>query len=405
MALFKLEDVVQPLTRQDVQTSIYRVFAQVGISTTAWGSGAVVRTMTVAVSVTIAAWTQVQARIAAAGFVELSAKKWLRLAAYHLFGVEWIEATYASGYVQLVNSGGGVFSLDAGDLIVTCTRTGKTYRSTEGFELGVLGTVSVAVTAIEAGSASNAAPGELAQVVTPPMLNVTCSNSAALVGSDDETDASLKLRCKEKLGSLSPMGPWDAYAFAARSSSRIVAGGAPATTGITRTRVRRDGYGNLQLIVANNSGPVTGTVGDTSTDLGAIDDAIQRGAAPLGTNASTVSAQAVGVTPRYKAYCYSTARRTSDEVKTLVNAALLEFFRTQPIGGNTLDPSDVVGFIYADALRACIANALPGEIFHVELIDPSGDIALTANQVAVFATASASSEVQFVTRPEGSVAA
>lgn len=376
MALFSLADLTAPATRDEVQASIYRVLGTLGVKTSSWEPGAVTRTMIVGVSAVLAAFSQLQARIAASGFLDLSEGSWLTLVARYVYGVERIDPTFAAGALTLTNSGGGLYLLDPGDLIASNASTGKTYRNTEAITLEAGQTLSVAISATEAGSASNAAAGAITNLVST-LLNVSVSNASALVGIDAEPDQTLRIRCKEKLGALSPFGPWDAYAYAARTSKRS----SGETTGITRTRILKDGYGNVTLVAASASGPVLGTIGDTASDLGAVDEAIQRWAAPLCVAAHTESAAAVEVTVVYELWAYNTSGLTDAQLKSAVQSALATFFAAQPIGGALLSPGDASGKLYLDAVRAVISNAVD-EVFHVAVTSPASDVALTGTQVA-----------------------
>jgi phage-related baseplate assembly protein len=216
------------------------------------------------------------------------------------------------------------------------------------------------------------------------LLNVTCSNPASLVGLDTETDAALRVRCSEKLGALSPMGPWDAYAYAARNAHRST--GEPC--GVTRTRTLKDGFGNVTLIVASASGPVTGTIGDQTTDLGAVDEAVQQLAAPLAVTAHTESATIVTTGVTYELWAYNTSGQSNAQIDDSVEAKLIAFTAMQPVGGNTLLP----------AIKSAIASVLP-QIFHVVVTVPGGDVALTNRQVMVLGTVTGT--IHQVASPEG----
>lgn len=380
MAFFSLSDLTTPATRADVQASIYRVLGIMGVNTTAWGAGAVVRTLTVAVSAILSAFSSLQAQIASSGFLDLAEKDWLTLVAKHVYDVDRTEAAFATGTLTLSNSGGGIYAVDPGDLIVATPvtpdpRSGKTYRNDEAFVLGAGATIVVAITAVEAGSESTAGAGAITVLVTS-LLNVTCSNPNALVGLDEETDAALRARCSEKLGALSPMGPWDAYTYAARNAHRST--GEPC--GITRTRTLKDGFGNVTLVVGSQSGVVTGTIGDLATDLGAVDEAIQTLAAPLAVTAHTQSATAVNQAISYELWAYNTSGLNDAQIALAVQGALVTFTAKQPIGGNTLTPADTTGYVWSDAIKAAISGVLP-QIFHVVITVPAADVALTLTQV------------------------
>lgn len=376
MALFSLSDLTKPVTRAEVQANIFAVLGVLGISTTAWAEGDVVHTLIVSVSAVVAALSSLQANIAKSGFLDMSSGPWLEVVAKQVYNVDPIRATYASGECQLHNSGGGLYVQAVGECIVRNPTTGKSYRNAEAFTLNPGATLIAVFEAVEAGSASNAASDTITSMVSN-LLSVSVTNTTVFTGLDAEPDPAIRGRSKMKLGSLSPMGPWDAYAYAARTAVR--AGGEPA--GVTRTRLLKDGYGNVTAVVGSASGTVGGTLGDLSTDLGAVDEAVQRNAAPFCVAAHTQSATALAVTVSYELWAYNTSGLDDAGLKLAVRAKLAEFFSSLAIGGATLTPGAPTGYVYVDALRAVISTAIPQTI-HVVLTLPAADVALTATQVA-----------------------
>jgi hypothetical protein len=375
---FSLEDLTTPVTRAEVEASIYQVLSVLGVSTTSWKSGAVVRTMIAAVSIVLSAFSVLQSKIARAGFLELSTGDWLTLVAHYGYGVDKILATFATGQVTLINGGGGVYSGDPDDLIFSNGTTGKTYRNTTAFSIDALGTVTLDIQASEQGSASSSTPGAIDTLITP-LLGVTCSNALPVLGRDAEDDPSLRARCSETLGALSPFGPWDAYASAVRNATHADG----SSLGITRFRNVKDGSGNVYTYLATASGGVTGTVGDLETDLGIADEAIQQLAAPLSVTAHTLSATPVTITPTYEVWMYNTSGQSPSEVQTLIATRLGEFMAGQPIGGNVIAPAG--GKVFVDAIRAVIAGTFP-QIFHVALTVPAADVTLAITGVPVLGT-------------------
>lgn len=379
--MFSLNDLVTPLTRDQVQASIYEVLGIVGVNTTTWKPGAVVRTMIAATSIVIAAFSSLTAQIARSGFLELAEGDWLTLVARHVYAVERELATFAEGQITLTNAGGGTFTLDPDDLVISNPATGKSYRNTLPFTLGALTSITIPIRAIEAGSASTSSPNAITQVETT-LLGVTCTNAVAVVGRDAEQDPALRARCSEKLGALSPNGPWDAYSYAARNAKR------PDGTaiGVTRVRISKDGFGNVTVYCATASGAVTGTVIDPNTDLGIVDLEIQRKAAPLAVTANAVSAAPVSIPITYSVWMRNSSGLTSGQIEAAVSAKLTTFMAGQPIGGNVIgaDP----GKVFQDAIKTAIGSTRP-EIFHVVVTAPAADVVLALNQVPVLGTVTA----------------
>lgn len=371
-----LDDLTTPMTVDEITQSIYSVLAAVGVNTTTWKPGAVVRTIIAAVAVVMAAFTVLTSLIAKSGWLELAEGDWLTLVARHVFGVERQTATFATGEITLVNGGGGVFGPFAiGDAVFKNTTTGKTYRNAAGFSLGALGTVTVAIQAVEAGSASTSGPTAIDALVTT-MLSVTVSNAASVVGLDDESDPSLRTRCLEKRSSLSPNGPRDAYAFFARAAVRTTDG---SSVGVTRVRVTAvSSTGNVTVTVANATGAVSGTAGNPATDLGAVDQTIKLNVVPDGITETTQSATPQTIGLGYDLWIYADANLSDAAIQALVATKWATFMTTQPIGGNVISPAP--GKVFVDAIRAAIGSVRP-EIFHVVVSAPGADVVLADTDV------------------------
>lgn len=375
--MFSLSDLTTPLTRDQVKASIYNVLNIVGVDTTSWKPGAAVRTMITGSSVVMAAFSTLQAKIASSGFLELATDEWLTLVARYVFNEERLEATQATGIVTLTNAGGLTFVLDPGDVVLLNPDTDKTYTNDDAINLGPGDVLDIAITSEEFGAATSSTPNTIVQLVTT-LLGVTVTNAASVVGQDAEEDPILRIRCKEKLGSLSPNGPWDAYSFVARKATRLDG----TTIGVTRVRVTKDGFGHVEVYCATATGGVTGTSGDPNTDLGAIHDAIQHQAAPLSITENTHSAVAIVLPVTYTATMYNTSGLSEQQIKDAIASALTAYFPLQPIGGNVVGG---VGYIFQDAVRTVIGASL-SQIFHVVVTLPAGDTVLGISDVATLGT-------------------
>src|SRR5262249_36462305 len=156
-------------------------------------------------------------------------------------------------------------------------------------KLGPLSWIDIDIRAGEVGASSTAAPNTITEFVTK-LLGVEVTNAAPLVGLDAESDAALRVRCRDSLGALSPNGPPAAYRYWAKTAKR--ADGSPV--GVTRVRLMPPpGDGSMQMYVASATGPVSGNANDPSTDLGAVNKAIQENAVPYGHGPVTVSSATV----------------------------------------------------------------------------------------------------------------
>lgn len=372
-----LDDLTTPLTYQEIRDSIYTVIASTGTDHTVWKPGAIMRTFITAVAIVLAGMSRLQASIAAGAYLDRSSGNWLTLLAYFVYGVTRIADTFATGTITLNNTGGGSFSEAAGAVTFTDPSTGKQFRNVEAFTLDPLETgVVVAIRAVESGSESTAIPGAINTITSPAMSGVTCSNAAALIGTDLESDARLRVRCRERLGALSPNGPWDAYSYVAKSA--VTSTGQPVA--ITRVRTEHDGFGNVNAYLATDSGPATGTVGDLATDLGAADEAMQQLATPQAVTLNTFAASSFDVPVVYQLWVYDSLSLTDAQLIAAVNARVTAYFKTLPIGGDR-KPSEL-GKVRRDLIKAVIAGTRP-EIFAVEISSLSADPELAANEVPV----------------------
>lgn len=376
-----IEDLTKPVTRDEAKASIYDTLGVVGVKTTAWRPGAVVRTIITAVAILFSACTNLIAAIAKASFLEFATASWLTLVAKHVYGVLRLESTFGVGTFTLTNTGGGLFDVDPGDLIVRNPDTDATYTNREFFSLGAGATLTIPIVALEAGADSTSSVGTITEFVTP-LLNVTGSNPTAVVGADAEDDASLRTRCYEVLGSRSANGPADAYASIARGAKRADG----SAIGVTRVRHVKDGRGNIYLYLATASGTVLGGAEDISTDLGVINDQVQRKVAPLGVTAHTVGATPRPVDVSYRVWLLDTSGMTETELETAIAKELGKYFGAAPIGGFVIDGEP--GRIYSDDIKKVFGAACP-EIFRVEF-DPSlPDIDVAANFAPTLGVATA----------------
>lgn len=372
-----LDELTTPLTRAEVEAEIYAALAAEGVSTTSWLPGAVMRTIITAIAIILSAFSHLTAAIARSGFLARSEGAWLTLVARHVYGVERIAGTFASGTVILNNAAGGIFNLDAGDLIVRHGVSGKTYRSTEALSLGSGETgVVIAVEAMESGSDSTASPNTIDAFETP-LIGVTVNNPTAIVGLDEESDEALRIRCRAKLGSLSPAGPPDAYQFAVLSAT--TSEGAPA--GATRVALQADGTGGVDVYVATASGPLTGSLGDASTPLGAVSSAVQ-GMVPFAITARVSNAPVVEVDVEYSLWVRASVGRTVDELRQSIATRISHYLGTMPIGG--LSRPGLPNRVFREGLEAVIAEEVGAlNVIDLEVTAPGLGVSLAANAAPV----------------------
>lgn len=374
-----VEDLTRRLTIDECQGVIYETLAARGARPTTWKPGAVVRTLIYGLAIICSALSALVASLARSAFLDLSSGAWLTLVARYVYGVERLEGTFASGAVVASNAGAGVYSGDPDDLIFVNPTTGKEYRNSEPFSIAAFEpNVSIPVRAVEIGTGSNAGAGQITELATP-LLGVTVTNPTTLIGTDPETDAALRARCRDKLGTLSPNGPRDAYRFIATTAE--TEDGEPV--GVTRVKTVPDGYGNIAVYVATASGAVPGDAEDPGTDLGAVAKAIWEQTAPLGVTPIVQSASAETIAVTYELWLPQTTL-TNPELEEIIEAYLGTWMSTLPIGGIEIDPDP--GRIYVSAVKGAIAQALAEQRIYpirIEVTAPASDVDLAENEAPV----------------------
>lgn len=380
-----LDELTKPLTREEIENAIYSVLAAKGVRTTSWKPGAVARTIITGTSIVLSAFSRLQAAIARGGFLDLAEGDWLTLVARYVYGVERIEGTFATGFVTLTNTGGGVYSGDPGDLVFSCSSgsaQGKTYRNTAAYSLPAGGTITIPIQAVEIGSDSTALPAEIDTLETV-LLGVAVANAAMVAGTDEETDAALRSRCREKLGALSPMGPHDAYAWAARSA--VDADG--EAIGVTRVRTIPDGYGGLTVYVATAAGGVS------APDVAIIQADVRRLAEPNAVTATIASAVPMSLSVTYELWVREAIGLTTSQIEDRVNAALTAFCQAMPIGGDLVDGAPL-GQLHRSAIDGAIADAIGRDyLVRLEVTFPGSDQNMAPDDVLTFSGTTATIHV------------
>lgn len=375
MSNWTIEELTTPLTVDEVRQSIYSVLAALGVKTTGWLVGSVVRAIITACAVVVAAFSTLTASVAKAGFLSLSDGEWLAQAAKYQYGTEKILASFATTTVTLTNTSGGQYDLDPDELVCLKSATGKAYRNTASVVIPAVGSVSgVTVRAVEAGTGSNANAGEIDALETE-LLGVTVTNPTAAIATDDETDAALKARAGMQADSLSPNGPADAYAYVSLSAKRDDG----TAVGITRVATSRDSTtGQVTVTLANASGAVP------NDDVEVVDELLATTVAPLGITLTTQSAATYTLTFAYEVWAYR-GTGTEAELTAAIDAQLVALVASVPIGGFVKN-GELQGYLTLEAIRGAILRARPvGELWDLT-ITLSADVALSTSQVVVLGT-------------------
>lgn len=362
-------------TKEEIYEYALGVATALGLPVTSWRAGDPTRSLFQLEAELLEALESTVAGYISSGFLDYAEGQWLEVLAEQVFGVTVAPATYASTTVTLTNAGGGVYTIDVGDLTLKNTTSGATYRNTTGGTLSAGGTLDITVEAEEAGADFSAAAGEIDDLVTT-LLGVTCINATAAIGTDKQSESTTRQQCRDKLDSLSPNGPSGAYTYVARNSELT------GTTAVTRARA----FGNsttgvVSVYVAGSSGAVA------APDVALVEDAIATWATPLCITANVASAAAVTVDVTYELWIYQSVNKTTTEIEDEVEDALGDMFASREIGGDIIPPA-TTGSLYKSLIESTIRGLYP-EAFRVSVTTPAGDTALTNSQVAALGTVTA----------------
>jgi hypothetical protein len=366
-----LDELTTPITREEFTESMIRVMAAVGLKTSSWKPGAVVRAMIVAVSVMLYGLSVIVALVARGGFLELSSGAWLRLCAYFGFGTAYNPATFAAGTLIINNTGALVFDEPTGEMRFLGP-LGQEYVATQRVQIAAFQTgVVVGARAVVSGGAGGASAGTITRFGAT-YTGLTVTNPAAFVGSDDESDSALMLRARNAAASISPNGPIDAYERVALDALREDG----TSLGITRVRVvRGPGDRSCTVYAATASGAVSGAANNPATDLGRLQYLVQTKACPTGMTAYAASGVGLTINIGYEVWLYTTSGLTSAQAQALIATAVTNYIKDMKIGGDRKVASGT-GYVYLAKLRAVILGALPaGTAFDCVLSSPSADVA------------------------------
>lgn len=367
-----LSDLLKRLTRDEVLSSMLSIADSLGLKTTAWQPGQPGRTLLVIVAQRIADATATLYEIAAGGLLEYATAGWLTLLARNVYNVERREAEFATGTTAAGNpltltngSGADLGPFPAGDLVFAHSVTGKTYRNLALVPIFADGaSVDVDIMAEEAGTGSDAAPGMITALVTTT-LGLTCTNAASILGADEQTDEELRDECREKLGSLSPNGPAEAFAYVAKN--------ADTSSPITRTLVTAS---TTTGVVTVYCATATGAPG--APDVAIVQSAIDASAEPLCVQATAVGAAELTVPVTLEVWVKGTSLSPA-EISSAISTALATYFRDLDIGGVIIPPA-TLGKVDVDAIKGVVFQSTAG-VVDVAITLPAADVSVAPNEV------------------------
>lgn len=372
--MIPLANLLVAPTAASVLATAVSAFTSLGIPAGSWNKRGVAYGGLVAVSSLFASVIgQLVTSVLTAPFLPLAVPPFNAILAQFVYGVIPNVATYATGLVTLTNPTGSIWNKAARTVIFGNSLTQETYTNTVPFSLGANASISgIAVEATTIGSVGSAVagpgPGSIDTVITP-MLGVTVTNPAPVVGLDGDSPATVKAKCLASIAARSYKGTQGAYEYAVATATN---GGNPVNV-------------NRWSVVSNPStGAVTAYLAapggaPTVGDVAAVQAAIVAVAQPQGITAAAVACTVVplSATPRtVTVYATTGVAATPASIAAALDTALEEW----PISGRSTGGG---GFVFAAWLNGKIAEVDPA------IFDVTGfvDVALSAGQVAELTSA------------------
>lgn len=365
MPVDSINDILVAKTRDTLIAEILAVLAADGCPVTAWQAGNPLRTLTRADATALADLHATVKLIGAAAFLDDAEGDWLTLLARSKFQVTRVAGVACVGRVVLtVASGAGPYTITAGGLLVSDGVRRWRSTNTSSVTITSAATTTIEVQAEATGTAYNVANGVITTIVSPALAGVTVTNPAisggpwyTTAGAAEESDASLRQRCRDKWGTLGRGGNDTAYRYWARTGHAYEAQ-------VTRAAVVwGPGDGTVTVYIA---GP-TSAISDSG-----ITAAVQAWVDLNNPGTDTVTVTpATGVTVTISGTI--TVRSASDSTanRALATDAIAAYFAGLGIG----DDVDL-GAIYAAIYAA-------RGVVDVDLTSPAADTSINNDQIAV----------------------
>ncbi len=335
-----------------------------GFPATSWQSGSVPRTLLEIEATTHAALRESIREIASGGLLDLATGGWLTLLAASQFDLARTAAVKTQGLATLTAAAGaGPYTITARTLWIS-DASDRRYTNATGGTLSTGGTLQLTWEAEYGGAAYNVANGAITTMVTP-LAGVTVANPNPGTGSwitqsgaDEEADAALRSRCRNRWALLGTGSTVDAYTYWALAGSnevRRVSVREHDNLGVTAD-------GHVSVIMAGSTGGVSGAAVTAVTSY----IAARR---PLCATVHVASATTKAVTVSGTA---TVAIAFSAAAKAAVSTNLTSLASEIAIGGT----------VYKSAVIEAVMAA-PGMVNYAPTL-PAGDTALAYNEVVQF---------------------
>lgn len=356
------------------------------LSTSAWEPGEPIRAAMGAFARVLAAlWNFLAVPAIRAAFLDYASGGWLTLLAWTSYGVKRRGAEFATRALTVENHGPGFLTITPGQVRIKNGVTGKTFTNTNAITLaawvgGAFPTGSLAFRADEAGTAGDTNPNEITEgaPITGPSGLYVLTNTAAILGADEEPDDALKIRCRVSMGPLSPAGPRAAYEFVALSTDN--ASGVPVP--INRVRVVDLGGCACAVYLAGRGGPTTGDMATADSDVGLVYNRLLKLVVPFGFTCTAFGAGTTAQTVAFDVFVDIDSGLTAEEAYDKSVAALAEYLAKVPIGGRRITPAGTAfdaGYLFTEELNSIARASAPGIVRVTSSM--AGDLSIPYNHI------------------------
>lgn len=356
-----LADLIQTTTQAEELADLLADAASEGFPTTSWQSGSVPRTL-LEIDAQVNAGVRANvADIAKGGLLDLATGGWLTLLAQSQYDETRVPAVITRGTIVLTcASNAGPYTIGERSIWVSDS-SGRRFTPIGSGTLATGGTLSLTYEAELAGSTYNVAANTIT-VMTTPLAGVTVNNPSSSwitqTGADEEADADLRARCREKWAPLGTGSNEDAYAFwskAADSEVRRVKVRAHDNEGVSAD-------GHVTIVLA----------GETSTVSSGARDAVE---------AYIEARREICAQLHYIAASVNTIAVTATLYVRAANRAQAEI----DIGANLVALAGEIesgGTVYRSAIIEALMT--PAGMVNAAVAAPSGDTSLAWDEVAGF---------------------
>jgi hypothetical protein len=398
---------LKPLVKSEILSDVYSLLGLADVEVTAWQPTEPIPQI---LDKTIGwlvddVWNPYVTPALRAISIETASGGWLSLLAALRYNRPRKEKSAATGPIVVVNTGAFFGTIAAGAMRIKHGTSNKTYHNTTAITLTAYpdpgATVTATFEADEPGTASNALAGTISTTPSAAPVGVSVqTNASALLGQDEETDASLRARCRaaqaEATGircdyeavALDPVGALE------RNGLPVPASWQGVNPAINRVRVVSLGGASVAVYCASKSGAAGGDSTTPDTDVFKANVAVQLLSKKAGITAATYAASNKTITcGTITLYIDRSAPGvTVAEAEAWGAASLDRFFETHPIGGRRKTGGGQ-GYVFADEVRDAAKGRLEVDAQGVERRVPIPgiltadcslvDTTLAVNEVAV----------------------